>query len=623
MSKYKKKIEREYEKKRNRALKLAKNYNYDKAENILLDCLKYYKENHKAREQLEVLKALSNGFYFSADFKKCLFYTEELVKLVEKYETPGNYIQCLTNLGNILKLTGDFNRSKQVFKKAYDLSVENGTELYKAMNLLNLADSNIIEGNYEIAIKYLEKGEKICIRIGEEKTLGKIYQNYAKLYSYLNDMKNFERYLNKAEEIFIKIKADKDLAELFNDVGAFFANMGDIDTAIDVLNKMLEICEENNLKSSMTYALMNLGSLMSYKGDYVRGKKLLLRALKLSKDIGHEFIIGPLYLYLGRNYFLSANFADAEKYLELAKKFATEIDYIGLIINVELAFAEFNRIQEMYEKQYRHLNQALLHYHSIFERLSSVELRETYKKVYESLPKILHEINELIESKKYEPMLLDIEQNIKISTYACIKSKKLDENYPVEITSKEIARLRRSAEKYEIVKGPTLEKDARELYRKQFGYEIPTQQINRIIEEQDSEILYNEDCLRDKNSKTIEIDVLGKKKDRDRKTYIIGECKHREKPLSLKKIKCFLIKAAIVAKQKIRSNREKNLSEPNFHLVIISLGGFPENFNFNEMIDNYWKGIPKSRIKEKDLIERDRFISLLKEYKIPYEFYKK
>ena len=61
-----------------------------------------------------------------------------------------------------------------------------------------------------------------------------------------------------------------------------------------------------------------------------------------------------------------------------------------------------------------------------------------------------------------------------------------------------------------------------------------------------------------------------------------------------------------------------------FHLVVISLEGFPEEFDLKELINENWE-LPKGRLVNRtiEMIEYDKFINQLKENNLSVSIYKK
>ncbi|MEJ2248616.1 MAG: hypothetical protein P8Y97_03020 [Candidatus Lokiarchaeota archaeon] len=173
-------------------------------------------------------------------------------------------------------------------------------------------------------------------------------------------------------------------------------------------------------------------------------------------------------------------------------------------------------------------------------------------------------------------------------------------------------------------KGNALEIDTRKIFRRQFGYDLSDSGKNWAINKPEIKILVKEKCQKNMTTQSIEIDIFGKKETNNRTTYILGECKNRTNSISEKEIKCFIIKASIIAQDLLEFHRKSFQNLPDFHLVIVSLKGFSEKQKIKKILKKYWKNPIKRILNEKiELIDENKFIRMLKENNISTKLYKK
>jgi len=146
---------------------------------------------------------------------------------------------------------------------------------------------------------------------------------------------------------------------------------------------------------------------------------------------------------------------------------------------------------------------------------------------------------------------------------------------------------------------------------------------NWVLDNEEIQKFNQEGCLKDVSSRTVELDIYGSKREGNRNTYILGECKYRDKPINLKEFKCFLLKASIIANQEKTHDMKHSLKEPSFHLVVISFGGFSNSDKMKNLLkeDKVWD-LAQNRILDLELISKNYFIKLLKKNKIQIKFYK-
>ncbi|MHA2006315.1 MAG: hypothetical protein ACXACO_10225 [Promethearchaeota archaeon] len=172
------------------------------------------------------------------------------------------------------------------------------------------------------------------------------------------------------------------------------------------------------------------------------------------------------------------------------------------------------------------------------------------------------------------------------------------------------------------LKGRPFEVDARILLREKFHYDMEDKQFNLNITDQQAFNLHTNSCLKDKSTKSIEIDLYGNKKEQGNIFCALGECKTIKNKMSMKDAKCFLLKASIVAFNEIENftrRAKKKEPLPNFELFLVSLKGFnfkPKDFDWKK----YWRPDNK-RMKKIHFLHGNDLLELFKEIGIQIKHY--
>ena len=105
----------------------------------------------------------------------------------------------------------------------------------------------------------------------------------------------------------------------------------------------------------------------------------------------------------------------------------------------------------------------------------------------------------------------------------------------------------------------------------------------------------------------------------------MANVKIEKKKIKLKDIKCFIIKSRIIAEFYLYIHKREKKSIPNFHLLIVSLNGFPDMQKINKILEDNWQGsIPKKRIVNEsiDMVSKKKFVDLLRKNNISISEYK-
>ena len=198
----------------------------------------------------------------------------------------------------------------------------------------------------------------------------------------------------------------------------------------------------------------------------------------------------------------------------------------------------------------------------------------------------------MLESGKINPDVSKLIETKDATINTCKKSKEVYPNLPKEDLVQEIQKFISTTND---LKGSRLESDARKMLRREMGYNIEDSGKNWIINESELGRLVEEKCYKDYSNKSIEIDIYGSKRDNNRIIYILGECKYRNRPLRSSELKCFIIKSNIIAKNLFIQNNRSFKYEKIFHLLIISINGFPDENKIDNILSEYWD-LPKNQI---------------------------
>ena len=146
-------------------------------------------------------------------------------------------------------------------------------------------------GEYKIAIEYLEKALAICENVHgtEHSDTAAIYNNIAGVYKDICDYDTAKKYYEKALTIFEKAHGTDhhDTATTYNNIAGVYKDIGDYDTAKKNYEKALAICETvlgtEHHDTAATYN--NIAGVYKDIGDYDTAKKYYKKALTIFEKV--------------------------------------------------------------------------------------------------------------------------------------------------------------------------------------------------------------------------------------------------------------------------------------------------------------------------------------------------
>ncbi|MFW9894777.1 MAG: hypothetical protein ACFFD7_03135 [Candidatus Thorarchaeota archaeon] len=160
----------------------------------------------------------------------------------------------------------------------------------------------------------------------------------------------------------------------------------------------------------------------------------------------------------------------------------------------------------------------------------------------------------------------------------------------------------------------------RKIYREIGKYDILDSVHEIKLEPEEIDLLFERKCLKDKSTTTLEIDIFSENK-RDHE-YILGECTFISQRKIAKKIKCFFAKVDIITKHLINYCERMYQVKPKFHIIIISMSGFPSK-EIVKQIEGDSLDLSRNRILNIEYINYDQFKKLAKENRVKVDKYKK
>ncbi len=619
MKKFDTKIEKKYEKLFAEARASRWVGHYDYAEKLLLKCYKFYKRTREIRSLTGVLAELVDTYMNSERYTIALPYVQEILDLYNKSNSKRDIVNTLNDLGRIFQNTGEFKQAMIKFKESLNLSKTIKYRRGISVALTNLATQLALEGNYEASIKIFLKSEKIC---EEEGFVDNSIINLTSLASIYLDLSNVDasiKTLDKAEKKLGFIRNPVIVANYYGQMANIYQAVGDTDRAINILQKGLNICQARGFEITKAHFLLNLGGLKLAKEDFEDVFNIYNEALDIFKKYNNSFGIARALSSLGYYFFKINNIPKALKFLNDSQKITEKVNDAVVKIRNYRKLGNIYKAQQNYYESYRNYTQCLINYEQLSKTIHTPALKDSFRKSFADLGEIVHELNLLLESGNISPDVSELIETRNITIRVCEDSVKIDPNLPKEDLIRELKNYISIVNK---LKGHRLESDARKLFRREYNFVVDDSGNNYRIGEDDLHLLVKGRCYKDYSNQSIEVDIFGNKRIKDETTYLIGECKYRNKKMTSLEIKCFIIKSKLIAKNLNKNFDESNKNLIKFHLPIISIEGFTDENKAIQFLNEYWDVDQKDSLNRKlDLIDKEKFIKLLKKNNLPSKIY--
>jgi len=618
MSKFKSKLDNRYEKDLKRAKDLFQSGKYKKAELLSLKIYKYYKSKGKLSKAYDSLNLYIAIILLLDKISEAEPFIREL--LVYSIKNKNKFLESSAkgHLGLVFK-ERDFDRSRKLFEDALKIDYELNDHLNIIRNLSNIGNIFYMQGSYEKALESFNEAKNLSIKTNQQSEFAPIYASIALIYLKLKD---FEKFNENYELALQNLQYNNNPVEIATILNNSIADIGKEKVTEEVfhfLNKILQLCEIYDLKGIKITILSNLAKYFNQKGEFEEGEKFLKEAIELANKYKLSIDKGEILNSMGYLYFQKGDIERAIDSITKSIKIAKKLQHSFLLLDDYILMGELYKIQSNYNESYRNFTQAFQNYHNIVSSISSYELKAKFINYYQELPKIIEELNDIIESEEISPNIAELSKLQKLSNETCKILVKEYADFEFEKCIRQNDRLKDFINKH---KSRRLEEDARELFRKKDFFNVIPSSKDWALKSEEIDILFENKCIKDRSSKTIEIDVYGKKEIEGKRVYLLGECKYKNKNIDIRELKCFIIKVNIITQHIIEHFNRKYQKQPLFHLFVISLGNFPEYKIIQALLEKYWSH-PKGRIINRriEIINYNNFINLLKANNISLSYY--
>lgn len=247
------------------------------------------------------------------------------------------YAKLISLIGNISISKGEFIKSKELFRKSYDLSKT--LEDHNGM-ISRLLDLGILEykiNNYSESVRYLIKARDKAIAFNLKVSIPKCHSNLGNSYLMLGKLEKARREFEKALSIYLQENNFISAIAIYNNLGIMFADKGYFNKSEDYYSKATEFSEKYEDNSNTILIYNNLGLLHQKRGSYLKSLEIFESIYDkiLNEDIDDASLITKIALNLAETYRLQG-------YLKKS------IDIITKTINIV-------------EKSNNHLLEALMH----------------------------------------------------------------------------------------------------------------------------------------------------------------------------------------------------------------------------------------------------------------------
>ncbi|NMC40432.1 MAG: tetratricopeptide repeat protein, partial [Bacteroidales bacterium] len=327
----------------------------EKSRKLLEKCNKIHYQKGAAYARLNIASA---GFYSSRN-DIALKHLAEAMKWFEQNRHEPGYAMALLLKGNIYESLGDFEKTLDLWLKAWKQSIESGDRESEgeACSQLGLIYSRLC--NFTKALEFSEEGLKIRDELGDENAVASSLNRIGML---LRQTKKFSESLGfyfRSLDIRRKNNQTSAIPWTLLGIAATYEEMKDFEKSLCYYSEG----QRNADKRCALQCMMGEGRVLSHLGDFKMAESKLSESLRMARELKSQALVAEALHALANHYEYSGQPGKALKHFKLylkARESFQSSEAQSRLNNVEVAHAieRSEQEKEIYRLKHVELKQA-------------------------------------------------------------------------------------------------------------------------------------------------------------------------------------------------------------------------------------------------------------------------
>lgn len=283
----------------------------------------------------------------SPDFRKIIFADEldTTLQRILKIQDDTLRINEINNYTWKIKSSNPYQATilaEENLKSAKSIKYNLGqSSIFNTLGAINL-----LQGNYEVAMKYYQNALRINSEIKNLDGISRNLNNIAIIHNRQKDYDKALEYNLKALDINLQLKNDELIANSYNNVGNVYSNKSNDIKSLEFHNKALEINRKINDKEGIARNLGNIGLVFKKLGNIIEAKKYLQEAIIINQELKDDIGLAISLINLADCFKIEHNFSNSLELLNKAEKLSQNLGAKQLIMDT------YEGYYETYEKKF-------------------------------------------------------------------------------------------------------------------------------------------------------------------------------------------------------------------------------------------------------------------------------
>lgn len=362
-------------------------------------------------DRVDALNRLSEEIHYD-DPKQGMHYAEAGIDLAQKVSYMEGEVRGYVNLGSIHRKLGAFNKAKDAYLIALQISTRYNYTHGKGEAYNGLGIVYNLLGDFDMATDAFFNSLKMCEQDGDIPGKAHALNNIGVVYWYAENLNKSLEYYIKALEIRKKIGDKNDIAASLNNIGNTYATLGENEKSLEYLLEALSI-QQGIGGNEVLFALqINLGTVYANLDDQDKALQYFRKGMVIAKKREDSWGMAEVFDYMGLCYLNLKDYSKAESLFKQSLNLAEPIKAKTVLQQSYHNLSDLYLLKKEYKKSLEYYKLYSDVKDSIFNETSSKQMAELQTR-YETEQKEAA-INELTNAKEIQDLELKKSENLKL-----------------------------------------------------------------------------------------------------------------------------------------------------------------------------------------------------------------
>ncbi len=282
--------------------------------NVADSLLLILKSAQQDTSAVKTMNDLSWYYLRNGDYDNSLKHVIEAKELAAKLNFKKGLAKSNSIIGNVYYYKGDYDKALEYYLTSLKLREEIGDKLGISASLNNIGNVYDTREDYKRSLEIHLRSLKIKEELGDEKGAAYSYSNIGIVYYRTLKFDKALEYAIKGLEIQKKLGDNNACGNSYGNIGNIYMSKKEYDKALDYYYKALDCRTKASDKAGISASHIVIGIILLKKHNLSEGKKELLLALNLAREIAAKPLIAESYHGLSVCDSMSGNFKEAYFY---------------------------------------------------------------------------------------------------------------------------------------------------------------------------------------------------------------------------------------------------------------------------------------------------------------------